>query len=195
MQKILAKLHSIMGEVDYIQKDKTNSFQNYRYASEAAIKEKLHAALVKHKVLFTLSLTDAQNETVTTSKGNIEARTIVKCEYALIDIESGEKLEGKFIGFGNDPGDKGIYKAITGAIKYILTSTFLIPTGDDPEDDDEPKKTKTALKDHGLIEEPFANDEPAYVPDASFKTCPKCNKQHKGKYDRCYTCWKADQNK
>lgn len=54
-----------------------------------------------------------------------------------------------------------------------------------------------ALQRQDLIEkpEPFANDEPAYVPDASLKTCPKCNKQHKGKYDRCYTCWKADQNK
>ncbi len=41
-------------------------------------------------------------------------------------------------GAGNDRnkngvGDKGTYKAITGATKYALMKTFLLETGDDPE--------------------------------------------------------------
>jgi len=41
----------------------------------------------------------------------------------------------------------GIYAAVTGAIKYALTSTFLIPTGDDPEQDRgaSPKDAPAAL--------------------------------------------------
>ncbi len=51
-----------------------------------------------------------------------------------------------------------------------------------------------ALQKQNLIDEPFTDNEPAYVADPEIKTCPKCNKQHKGKYDRCYTCWKADKD-
>lgn len=40
-------------------------------------------------------------------------------------------------GFGEDSGDKAIYKAITGAIKYFGSENFLVSTGDDPEREDE----------------------------------------------------------
>ena len=36
-------------------------------------------------------------------------------------------------GEGLDRGDKAGYKAYTGAVKYFLANTFLVPTGDDPE--------------------------------------------------------------
>jgi hypothetical protein len=49
------------------------------------------------------------------------------------DGVTGETLDYPWMGWGVDPGDKGGYKAITGAEKYFLMKTFLIPTGDDPE--------------------------------------------------------------
>ncbi len=135
MQKILTKLHSIMSEVDYIQKDKTNTFQNYKYASEKAIKETLHALLVKHKVIFTVSIENTSRLEYVNNKCNKGFLTDLTVNYSFYDVESGEVLKEKFVGTGDDGADKGTYKAITGAIKYILTSTFLIPTGDDPEDE------------------------------------------------------------
>lgn len=36
-------------------------------------------------------------------------------------------------GQGVDSGDKGIYKAITGANKYFIYKLLNLPTGDDPE--------------------------------------------------------------
>ena len=38
-------------------------------------------------------------------------------------------------GEGADPGDKAPYKALTGALKYALLQSFLLATGDDPEDE------------------------------------------------------------
>lgn len=131
MQKILGKLHNIMSKVDFIAKDKKNEFHNYEYASEEAIKKTLHPLLVKEKVLFSLT-------TVGLPQVNGEI-TSQDFHYRFFDIESGESLEGSFVGQGQDKGDKGIYKAITGAIKYILTSTFLIPTGLDPENEEKPE--------------------------------------------------------
>ena len=38
-------------------------------------------------------------------------------------------------GEGLDAGDKAPYKAMTGALKYALLQSFLLPTGDDPEEE------------------------------------------------------------
>ena len=38
-------------------------------------------------------------------------------------------------GEGADAGDKAPYKAMTGALKYALLQSFLLGTGDDPEDE------------------------------------------------------------
>lgn len=135
INSVYKKLHAIMSEVDYIQKDKKNDFHKYNYASEQAIKQTLHPLLVKHNVLFSLAVDKVEM---------IGGLTIANCTYNFIDIETGDVLEGTFVGQGEDKGDKGIWKAITGVIKYIMTSTFLIPTGDDPENDTEkPAKSKT----------------------------------------------------
>jgi len=122
------KMHAIMERVDFIKKDKKNDFHNYDYASEEIIKKTLHAELVKEKVLFLLSANEVKIDTASE-----KPLTHVKFFYQFIDVDTGEAINGAFVGTGEDKGDKGTYKAITGAIKYILTSTFLIPTGNDPE--------------------------------------------------------------
>lgn len=132
---IHVKMLAVMSEVDRIEKDRTNTNSNYKYASEKVIKEVLHFALVKHGVLFSVS---ASNPRVINSL-NKDGQQIAVCmaldvAYKFTDPDSGTFLEGTFVGSGNARDDKGIYAALTGAIKYILTSNFLIPTGDDPED-------------------------------------------------------------
>lgn len=63
--------------------------------------------------------------------------------FTVADSDTGEKIEGTVYGRGQDNMDKGIYKALTGALKYWLTTAFLIPTGDDPEaSDDAPDQPK-----------------------------------------------------
>lgn len=137
VHSLYEKLHLIMSELDYIQKDKKNTFHGYTYASEAAIKNAVHRSLSTHRVIFFPT-----SSTILEMKGGMGAKgdetvTTVRLSYDFIDIDTGEKLSGTFDGTGADKGDKGAYKAITGALKYALTSTFLIETGDqaDPEND------------------------------------------------------------
>jgi len=56
-------------------------------------------------------------------------------QVTFVDTESGESFSCIFYGDGSDSNDKAIYKAITGAQKYALMKTFLVATGDDPEQD------------------------------------------------------------
>jgi hypothetical protein len=61
--------------------------------------------------------------------------TRVVIAYTFIDTDSGEELTVKMAGEGLDAGDKGVCKAQTSALKYTLLQSFLIATGDDPEED------------------------------------------------------------
>lgn len=133
---IYKKLHLIMSEANYIQKDKKNPHFGYSYASEAAIKETLHELFVKHGVMPSFSTLNQQiTEMYRNEKGKAQYRTTLTLAFRFFDIDDGSSVEGTMEGAGVDGEDKGTYKAITGALKYCLTSQFIIPTGDDPESD------------------------------------------------------------
>jgi len=125
-----------MSAISYIQKDKVNDFHRYKYASEEAIKKALHKEFVTQGIMFFVDILNERRDVVqlTSKTGTREtAITTIGVKYTFVDVESGEEITGTFYGVGEDSGDKGLFKSITGAIKYILTTTFLIPTGNDPE--------------------------------------------------------------
>lgn len=141
---ILRKLLEIMKENEYIQKSGQHP-QGYKYVKESDLKRKIGASLVKHGVVFVPGNAQVWNAEFTRpGKDNKpdrrESITTVLLSFRFLDTVSGEYVQGQMPGQGVDGGDKGVYKAITGAIKYILTSTFLIETGDDPENEPEPPK-------------------------------------------------------
>ncbi len=129
------KLNAIMADIGTLKKDKRNEHFKYKYLSEEAIKKAVQPQLVKHGVNFQVEITDVRHE------GN---KTTLLMTYRFVDIDTGEMFEGTFAGEGVDNQDKGTWKALTGAIKYILTTSFLVPTGDDPEHGNVDAKTTEA---------------------------------------------------
>src|SRR4029077_15026588 len=61
------------------------------------------------------------------------ARVIMS--YSFEDGQTAEAITVKVAGEGLDSGDKAPYKAMTGALKYALLQSFLLATGDDPEEE------------------------------------------------------------
>lgn len=53
--------------------------------------------------------------------------------FGVIDIQTGAYIKVKMGGMGQDSGDKRIYKAETGAYKYVLKQLLQIPSEDDPD--------------------------------------------------------------
>lgn len=128
------KLWDIHEAVERIEKDKHNQQGGYQYASEKAIKEALHPLFVKHGLLLVPTKQDLVN--FTPPQGDKKSYiTTIKCAFTIVDLENGEDLPIEILASGGDSLDKGTFKAITGGIKYALTTMFLIPTGDDPEDE------------------------------------------------------------
>lgn len=133
---ILKALNDVMAKVAYVQKTGKNNFHGYKYASEADVLEKLRPALIEAGLILIPSI---KNISDIDTNGN----TNITVEYTLAH-KDGEIWPEKIVavGCGNDRnkqglvGDKGIYKALTGANKYLLFKLFQIETGDDPENDE-----------------------------------------------------------
>lgn len=141
--KIAAKLNEIQKEVGYMQKGGKNEAQGYKFLSDAQIMEKFNELFQKNKVLFTYASRITGTQPTPSGKQTL---TNVEVDYEFLDVESGENIFGTAAGQGTDPGDKGVYKAITGAIKYVFMKTFLIPTGDDPENDSKEPATRKVVR-------------------------------------------------
>lgn len=137
--KILIALHAVMSAVGYVQKKGKNKFQDYKYAGEANVLEVLRPAMVEHGLL----LIPSHREVLPIDANGI---TLACIEYTLAH-KDGDVWPEKIVAYGaggdknsKGVGDKGLYKALTGANKYLLFKLFQIETGDDPEKESEHDK-------------------------------------------------------
>ena len=134
---LVKKMANIMNQVKYIQKRGHNKFHNYKYATEADVNEKVREELAAVNILMFPSVKNVEMRETKTRSGNTEYIARVDMEFMFVDGDSGEERTVYMSGEGQDSGDKAIYKAISGTQKYALMKTFMIPTGDDPEEDRE----------------------------------------------------------
>lgn len=133
MHELLTAYNNVMKAVGYVKKGSRNDFHKYSYASEGELLNVLRPAMVENGLILVPSLA---NDPHIDEYGN----THLVMEYTLMHV-SGEQWPEKIRipGCGNDRntkggvGDKGAYKAMTGANKYALFKLFQIATGDDPE--------------------------------------------------------------
>ncbi len=123
-KSLISKLAEAMNEVGRIPKNGRNDFHKYDYVTEADLVEAIRGKLAEKKVFLFTSVE------ATAHAGEI---TEVFTLHTFVDGESGEQFQVKGYGQGQDKGDKGGYKAQTGAMKYALMKNFLVATGDDPE--------------------------------------------------------------
>lgn len=127
MKNLTTKLVKVMNETKRVAKNGRNDFHKYDYVTEADILEAVRENLVNNNVFIFTSVVQTQKEGDMTS---------VMTLHTLVDGDSGESMEVRGMGQGQDKGDKGSNKAITSAMKYMLMKMFLIPTGDDVEASD-----------------------------------------------------------
>jgi hypothetical protein len=73
-------------------------------------------------------------------------------------VDTAEEITVKVAGEGLDAGDKAPYKAMTGALKYALLQSFLLATGDDPEEE-RTNSTNHSSPSHEHRSEPLATTE------------------------------------
>jgi len=145
------------------EKDGKNRHQSYEYITEKQYKNNFKAALAAAGLDFKSSILEYQFIPQISDKMNM---VIAKFQFEIIDRETGEREVYQAFGSGADTGDKGLYKAYTGAIKYFLANNYLVAEGNDPENDEEEmrqlKPAYTTPERREEIREAITNqDEPA----------------------------------
>lgn len=124
------KLRSLLKEKGILKREGNNTYDKYKYFSEAQYKQLFTELLSVAKL--ELSFTELEYVTFEGSEKQANGR-MPKLEFKLTDVDTGFYETTIITGEGIDKGDKAGYKAYTGAIKYYLANTFLVATGDDPE--------------------------------------------------------------
>ncbi|MFA5727551.1 MAG: ERF family protein [Saccharofermentanaceae bacterium] len=158
-KNIYTKLAVVLASIGYMQKDKRNVGQNYSYLSEAKIKDRVRELFVEQALVFQYSTTGSREyEIGQTKNGQKMFVTEAWGSWGIVDSETGAVVNGEWRGTGSDTGDKGLYKAITGGIKYVFNTMFLIQTGDDPETDTE-NHTETTKEQKPATQKPTAKGE------------------------------------
>ena len=126
------KFAEVRRRLGYIQKRGHNERHNYSYVTAADLAGSVGDILAELGVVVIPQLQSISTEPPRSSSERI---TRIVMNYRFVDARSGEELVVRVPGEGADAGDKAPYKAMTGALKYALLQSFLLATGDDPEDD------------------------------------------------------------
>lgn len=127
-RNIYQRLHAVMGEVSYIQKQqpaKDGAGLPYSVVTHDMVTAAVRPALIKHGIHYAASVVKY------TQDGN-RTEVLVAVTFRNID-DPEDNLEVFSLGQGIDKQDKGPGKAMSYAVKYALLKTLGLETGDDPD--------------------------------------------------------------
>lgn len=134
---LVSKLAEACDKVGGVEKKGRNENQRYNYVKAADVAKAIRHELFQRKVILLADEESIDQVLVKTQAGGVMRHLTLKVKYTLHDGESGETLSMVAFGVAMDSGDKAIYKAKTGALKYFLRGLGIIPDEkDDPEFDE-----------------------------------------------------------
>jgi hypothetical protein len=122
---IYQRMNQIMGEVDYVQKEKKPGMR-YSIVPHDKVTSSIRPTMVKYGVVY------HPQELVVSQNGN---RTEVRMTVRFACTDDPSFIDVPTVGYGIDDQDKGPGKAISYAVKYALLKAFGLETGDEPEED------------------------------------------------------------
>lgn len=132
MSQLYAALVLAQSKCGFIKMTGRNREQGYDFASDEDIMKVIRPALSEAGlVAIPMTHTVTRSERQTARGGTMQIVDVVT-EY-LIAHTSGQSIVVQAIGCGQDTGDKAIYKAITGSLKYLYRAMFALPIGLDVE--------------------------------------------------------------
>ena len=140
LQQKKNRLRKALKEKGILQREGQNTFDRYKYFSEAQYKELFTELMSDHGL--EMKFTELDYITFDGSEKQANGR-MPRLEFYLYDIDTGFYETTVITGEGIDKGDKAGYKAYTGALKYYLANTFMVATGDNADDESPDAKMNT----------------------------------------------------
>jgi hypothetical protein len=130
------KLLLAQSEAKGVGKAGRNEDQKYNYAKAEDVIAEAHRALHAAGLVAFMRPGEMESREITSRNGAGGLFVTLHAELVIIDPDPFDELRIAAVGTGTDyPGDKAVYKAMTGAAKYAYSSALGIPFTDDPERD------------------------------------------------------------
>lgn len=134
--KLAAALVEAQKVIKAAAKSTENKFDKYHYSKLEDFYDTAKPVLAQLGLAIVFQVEECETLAGRTTKsGGTEQAVRVRISGTLVH-SSGESQTVIGYGEGQDRADKAIYKAITGAKKYMLAGLLAIPTSDDPEADE-----------------------------------------------------------
>lgn len=141
---IYTKLMAVMADMEALGKDRKNTQQGYNFRGIDDVYNMVQPIMAKHGIVMRSEILSDFHEERASKSGGLLIYRILKIRYSFIATD-GSAMTTEVIGEGMDSGDKATNKAMSVAQKYALLQTFMIPTEDlkDPENEDPHPAAKT----------------------------------------------------
>lgn len=157
-KNLIQKLSEISASVGRVPKNGYNNFHKYKYVLEADLVDHIRPLLAERNLFIVPRVTEHLWD------GEMSQITY---EYDIMDGDSGESITTSSVGYGSDKGDKGAYKASTGAYKYMLMRLFQVATGDDPEGDERTDQNVATASSWHNVAAAAPRITPSAIPDVA----------------------------
>lgn len=133
---IYGALLAIASEMPSIAKEGKNAAQGYSFRGVDQVFNSLQPIFAKHGVIITAEILDLRRDERPSKSGGVMAFVTVRVRYNFV-AKDGSSISTESAGEGCDTSDKATPKALSISLKYALLETFLVPTADskDPEND------------------------------------------------------------
>jgi hypothetical protein len=136
LQTVTQKLIEVAGAIGFIEKKGYNQAQSYAFVRGDDVIADVRVQMLQRRVLLLAGLKEITERSRATRGGGETTISTLKLEFIFHDADTGEQLALPWAGQGEDPGDKGLGKAFTNALKTFLRQQLMIPWGhEDPEAD------------------------------------------------------------
>lgn len=131
-KSLVDKLVLVMAAIDAVEKKGTNEAQKYSYQRATDVTKEVRREFIKHGLVFVTDIKTVETLPIPRDRGAPNMLVTITGSFRITDGVDTISFDGA--GMGQDVGDKGIYKAITGMLKYGLRTLLLLPDEkDDPE--------------------------------------------------------------
>jgi hypothetical protein len=142
---LVKKLVEVLADLGPVEKKHRNPHFGYNYVSEGQMMAELRERLSSRGIFLFTSV-----ESIIPHYGEAKMGVFVcvQTKHTFFDAATKEQFVVGGAGVGWDSGDKGAYKAITGATKYALMKNFLVTDEQDPEQGEQAQPAKPGATGH-----------------------------------------------
>lgn len=138
---IVERMALVMRDVEHVGKSGVNSEQRYNFRPIDEFMNSLHTPLVKHEVVVTPKVLTRDSFERDRRNRQGEIIGVMRVVELLVEFTfhspDGSTLVTVTAGEGADVADKATNKAMAGALKYAIMQTFMVPTRELSDGDEE----------------------------------------------------------